>query len=272
MNKNHYIYLQGGFGNVLFQLIHFFSLVNQGYTPVLIDSLTNKNIITKFLNWKTHDKIYLDIFDDLELTTKEQSILRTAIIMILGKLSQIFNRPVCSVYFFSEVPNNDKYLTSANHTFGYFQSKIFLELNKNHLIKISNFLQTRFINIDLNKQSIVVVHYRYGDSIWAKRHHSYYIKVKKHIKTKNNVLIVTDSINEANIFFNDVNIQSSQIFNNSSLEDFSFMVSATELYCAPSTFSWWAAHCIKKNGKVYIPSFLIEELGFWNDKIKVEIL
>lgn len=264
--------MAGGFGNVLFQLTHYFSSVDQGYSPVLIDTLTNKNIITKFLNWKIHDKIYLDIFDELELTTQKQPFLKTVIIMALGKLSQIFNKPVCSVYFFSHQSSNDKYLTSANYIFGYFQSKKYLEINKNQLLKISNLLQTRFNNISLNNNSIVVVHYRYGDSVWARKYNSYYIEVKKHIKTKNNVIIVTDSINEANIFFSDANIQSSQIISNSPLEDFSFMVSANELYCAPSTFSWWAAHCINKNGKVYIPSIIFKKLGFWNDKVKVKII
>lgn len=56
------IYLQGGFGNVLFQLVHYLSLRNNGHNPVFVDTLTKKNLITRLLGWKIHDKIYLDIF------------------------------------------------------------------------------------------------------------------------------------------------------------------------------------------------------------------
>ena len=100
--------MAGGFGNVLFQLTHYFSSVDQGYSPVLIDTLTNKNIITKFLNWKIHDKAYLPIFNELGLTIQKQPIFKTSLIMFLGKLSKELKKPICSVYFFSEVSNNDK--------------------------------------------------------------------------------------------------------------------------------------------------------------------
>ena len=64
------IYLQGGFGNVLFQLVHYLSLKNRGYSPVFIDILTKENLITKLLGWKIHDQIYLDVFKDLEVVVQ----------------------------------------------------------------------------------------------------------------------------------------------------------------------------------------------------------
>lgn len=260
--------MAGGFGNVLFQLTHYFSSVDQGYSPVLIDTLTNKNIITKFLNWKIHDKAYLPIFNELGLTIQKQPIFKTSLIMFLGKLSKELKKPICSVYFFSEVSNNDKYLTSANYIFGYFQSKKFLEENKKSIEIIVKYLNKSLLKEE-KKEPFVAIHYRYGDSNWAKENEGYYNLVKKNILKKNSVVILTDSKDRAKVFFKDLQVSSLVILSNSPLEDFSYMVNAKELYCAPSTFSWWAAQCLSKNKYAYLPPFLENKLGFYGDsKVK----
>lgn len=264
MNQKYSIYLKGGFGNVLFQLIYYFSLVDKGYSPLLIDSLTNKNILTKFLGWKIHDKAYSHMFGESELMIKKQPIYKTLIIMALGKLSKKFKKPICSVYFFSEVSNNDMYLNSSSYIFGYFQSKIFLEQNKNSIKKIVKKLNKSYLS-KKEEDQYIAIHYRYGDSIWARKNEEYYKLVKKNITNKNRVIILTDSKDRAKVFFEDLVVSSLVILSNSPLVDFSYMVSAKELYCAPSTFSWWAAQCLSKTKSVYLPPFFENKLGFYGD-------
>ena len=54
------------------------------------------------------------------------------------------------------------------------------------------------------------------------------------------VLIVTDSPKDAKEFFATLkNVEISESI--SDLHDFATLLSSEKLYCAPSTFSWWAA-------------------------------
>lgn len=263
------IYLQGGFGNVLFQLVHYLSLRNNGHNPVFVDTLTKKNLITRLLGWKIHDKIYLDIFQDLGVTVQGQSFLKTAAIMILGKLSQRLKTPVFSTYFFSDL-YKDPYLTQSNHVFGYFQSKRYLESKQNEILQIANALQKRYLFKGL--KPYIAVHYRYGDSVWAREYEAYYTAVKQNIQPNNSVIVLTDSKERAKEFFKDLEVSSLQILSNSPLEDFSYMVSAKELYCAPSTFSWWASHSLRNESKVCFPVFLFNKLGLFGKSMEVNIL
>jgi hypothetical protein len=256
------IYLQGGFGNVLFQLVHYLSLRNNGHNPVFVDTLTKKNLMTRLLGWKIHDKIYLDVFQDLGVTVQVQSFLKTAAIMILGKLSQRLNTPVLSTYFFSDL-YKDRYLTQSNHVFGYFQSKRYLKSKQKEILQIAKVLQNRYMFQDL--EPYLAVHYRYGDSVWAREYEAYYTAVKQNIQPNNNVIILTDSKERAEEFFKDLEVSSLQIMSNTPLEDFSYLVSAKELYCALSTFSWWAAQCVSSTKSVYLPHFLENKLGFYGD-------
>jgi hypothetical protein len=269
--RKHKIYFLGGFGNVLFQLTLYISLKHDGYHPVIIDVLTKKNFITNFLKLNIHEAIFKEIANDLNIKFYRQTKIQTIFIIALAFVSKVSKRQILFTYFFRDNFKKSNLVNSLN-LFGYFQNKNFLESNKKHILTLSKTLQNRYNKINLNNQSIVVVHYRYGDSVWAKKCYDYYVSVKKRVKTKKSVIIVTDSINEANIFFSDLKVDSSQIINNSSLEDFSYMVSAAELYCAPSTFSWWAAHCLKENCKVFLPFMIYKKLGFWNEKVKFEIL
>jgi len=261
------IYLQGGFGNVLFQLVHYLSLKNKGYNSVFIDTLTKKNLITKLLGWKIHDQIYLDVFKDLGVVVQKQSILKTALIMVFGKISQRLKTPVCSIYFFSE-SFKDSYLTTSKHLFGYFQSRRYLESNQKEVQQIAKALQRLYMS-NKHRAPYVAVHYRYGDSVWAKEHEEYYLTIKQNIKEKSNVIVLTDSKDRAKEFFKDLKVRSLKVMSNTPILDFSYMLGAKELYCAPSTFSWWASHSMKKDSEVYSPKFLLNKLGFFGERIDI---
>lgn len=268
--KKNKIYLSGGFGNILFQLIHYLSLRNEGLKPVFIDTLTKQNVITNFFGWKIHDRIYLEVFKDLEIVVQKQSILKTALVMVLGKISQRLKTPVCSIYFFSD-SFKDRYLTESKHFFGYFQSKRYLESNQKEIQQIVKALQKRHL---LNKSTspYTAIHYRYGDSVWAKQHEDYYTAVKQNIQQNKDVIVLTDSKDRAKEFFKDLKVSSLKLMSNTPILDFSYMLDAQELYCAPSTFSWWASHSMKKGTEAYFPKFLFNKLGFFGESIDINYL
>lgn len=247
---------------MLFQLVHYLALKNKGHNPVFIDTLTKQNLITKLLGWKIHDQIYLDVFKDLGVVVKKQSILKTAIIMVFGKISQRLKIPVCSTYFFSE-SFKDRYLTTSKHLFGYFQSRRYLESNQKEVQQIAKALQRLYMS-NKQKDPYVAVHYRYGDSVWAKEYENYYTAVKQNIQQNKDVIVLTDSENRAKEFFKDLKVRSLKVMSNTPILDFSYMLGAEELYCAPSTFSWWASQTKSNKERVFLPYFLKNKLGFFS--------
>jgi hypothetical protein len=232
--------------------------------------LTKENLITKLLGWKIHDQIYLDVFKDLGVVVQKQSILKTALMMVLGKISQQLKTPVFSIYFFSDSFKN-RYLTTSKHFFGYFQSKSYLESNRKEIQQIVKALQKRHL---LNKSTLpyTAIHYRYGDSVWAKQHEHYYKTVKQHIKHNKDVIVLTDSKDRAKEFFKDLKVSSLKVMSNTPILDFSYMLGAQKLYCAPSTFSWWASHSMKEGTEAYSPKFLFNKLGFFGESIDINYL
>ena len=48
--------------------------------------------------------------------------------------------------------------------------------------------------------------------------------------------------------------------------------SAKKIYCAPSTFSWWAAHSLDENSEIIIPNLFKEKLGIYIKSKKVTII
>tara|TARA_X000000950_G_C13918150_1_gene661970 strand:- start:4531 stop:5226 length:696 start_codon:yes stop_codon:yes gene_type:complete len=224
--------------------------------------LTKENLITKLLGWKIHDQIYLDVFKDLEVVVQKQSILKTALIMVFGKISQRLKIPVCSTYFFSE-SFKDRYLTTSKHLFGYFQSRRYLESNQKEVQQIAKALQRLYMS-NKQKDPYVAVHYRYGDSNWAKEYEDYYTTVKQNIQQNKDVVILTDSKDRAKEFFKDLKVSSLKVMSNTPILDFSYMLGAQELYCAPSTFSWWASQTKSNTERVFLPYFLKKKLGFFS--------
>ena len=131
-------------------------------------------------------------------------------------------------------------------------------------------------NSDIRKKyksnkSYTVVHFRLGDSKRAKKMISYYEEVRKMILESNEeILIATDSPKEAEIFFkNCPNVRLSGAKN--ALEDFKYMVNSKRLYCAPSTFSWWALHSLDNDSSAVIPEFFKDDLGVYINEDRVTI-
>lgn len=215
------------------------------------------------MGWKIHDQIYQDVFKDLGVVVKKQPIIKTALIMVLGKISQRLKTPVFSTYFFSD-SFKERYLTTSKHLFGYFQLKRYLKANQKEIQQIAKSLQKLHLS-NKHRAPYVAVHYRHGDSVWAKEYEGYYTTVKQNIKQNIDVIVLTDSEERAKEFFKDLKVGSLKVMSNTPTLDFSYMLGAKELYCAPSTFSWWAAQCMPNTKSVYLPHFLENKLGFYGD-------
>jgi hypothetical protein len=124
----------------------------------------------------------------------------------------------------------------------------------------------------MNRKYPIVVHYRKGDSDLALKYSYYYDEIKKMLKEENSpILIVTDSILDANSFFSEVQ-NTSILSSENALDDFKYLISAEKLYCAPSTFSWWASHSLYLDSELIIPKWFEEELGIFVKSKKIKII
>jgi len=264
------IWLQGGFGNILFQLIPALSLSDElkkdEKNKVLLSSyLTKTNLISIFLGWKIHKVEFENFFtkSNFKFYVMDVRDFYAIIHIILGFLSKKIKKPFLGHFYF-EKNNKISQFYSNNHYFGYFQNKLFLQ---NHTIELEQiFKELRTVYYDIAIEVECAVHFRFGDSIWAKQNYTYYKDVKDSLKNRNCLItIVTDSKTEANEFFK--GLSNFIVISGEVMQDFSILLSAKVLYAAPSTFSWWSANASLSN-EIYMPSVLESKLGFYNSKIR----
>ena len=62
-NSKKNIWLMGGFGNVLFQILAFNVLSKNNNSTFFANVLTKKNTITKFIGWTIHESLYDNLID-----------------------------------------------------------------------------------------------------------------------------------------------------------------------------------------------------------------
>jgi hypothetical protein len=257
--KNKNIWIMGGFGNVLFQIL--FALKFDRKSIQIVPVLTDKNFFTKFLKFTIHKKVYEPLFKELNFSSYSPSFLKSLFILFKSLISKKIKAPFLDTYFY---PYDEVGQTAKNNInyFGYFQNKDILEKYNVEITILNTAILSVFKPQKLTRE--VVVHFRLGDSDWAKANLQYYDEIKKLlILEKQEITIVTDSIEEARGFFSNCNIK--QIFSKSPAEDFKIMLEAVTLYTAPSTFSWWAGQFLSQNCTVIISSFVHNRLGYHGD-------
>lgn len=252
------IWLMGGFGNTLFQILAYNILIKNGDSVMFKTTLTENNIITKLLKWKIHEPIYLDLIN--QETIVKSAILSDLFDLFLLYFSKFFRLDLKRIAFYDS--KNKFSINCSKNIFSYFQYKSFLKENKKELLDLGKVLRIKYSYFSDH----TVVHYRRGDSVWALKHQRYYADIKELLRQeKGQILIVTDSVEEATNFFIDIkNIKI--IKSKRAIDDFRHLVSAKKLFCAPSTFSWWAAHCLDESSEVIIPNILLSKLGFYSNK------
>lgn len=255
----------GGFGNVLFQILAF-NVMAKNYDQIyIVKLLTEKNPITNFLGWTIHENLYDNLIDEKKI--KEIGFLKSLIIIITGFISKKLNLKFKLSTFYSSSLKIDKNL--SNNIFCYFQYNDFLKKNQEELLQFGERLRLKYA---LKQKYPIVVHYRKGDSVCALKNSYYYDEIKKMLNKESlPILIVTDNIQDAKNFFSE-NQNTSIISSKTALDDFKYLLSAEKLYCAPSTFSWWASHSLPSDSEVIIPKFFQENLGIFVKSNKLKII
>lgn len=258
-----YVWLMGGFGNILFQILGFNVLKKQGYRNVyFINTLVERNVVTQLMKWKIHQPIYRDLISPSEFGNVSNCYALFCTLLAFFSKETKFQLGFANFY-------KDKYYFTqdiSRNIFSYFQDKFFLSENKNEVTHFANELSSIYRR---NQSYDVVVHYRKGDSGWLVN--GYYEKVRDLLKKESNLItVVTDSPRDALVFFSGINNLTISDGKNA-LEDFSIMLSARKLYCAPSTFSWWAAHGLSYDSSAVFPRILDEKMGIYV-KCKYELI
>jgi hypothetical protein len=262
MNK---VWLMGGFGNVLFQILAFNFLSKNNSNIFFIKQLVEKNKVTKFLGWSIHEPLYKELIGSEKIVSV--NFIQFILIVFCGFLSKKINRKFKFATFYKS--GVELKGTGSENIFGYFQHKSFLIENKTLILELAEELRSKF---ELENKAKIVVHYRKGDSNWALKYSNYYDVVKTMLlKESSPIIIVTDSIDCANLFFlgiQNINIISSK----NALDDFKYLISCEKLYCAPSTFSWWAAHSLEPKSEVIMSKYIFNKIGYYNETSKLIII
>jgi hypothetical protein len=260
-NKTAVIWLMGGLGNCFFQMFYGFLLSKkEGYDIFYSYTLTKGHPVLSLLGWSIHENSFKNFISESSL--KEFNIIHVIIPFIAKKLKL----HGISGYFFND--DNFIKLVIPLHIFGYFQNKN--EIKKyeyyfhEYCAYIRKFLENKY-------RFECVVHFRLGDSTLAYKHSKYYHAVLLKCASFDKVVVVTDSPIEANSFFNSLE-NCEIIISNSVLNDFSLMANADNLFCAPSTLSWWAAHVNNGIGNIYFPTYLFDQLGIMFDSQRIILI
>jgi hypothetical protein len=255
------LWLMGGLGNVLFQMFAH-RVIERDYGVVnLCNGLLERNWLTKLGAWSIHESTYKKL-------TKKSFIKRTLIVPLVAYFFKKIGLK-CNQVVFLEGFELPKSFSKTGDIFGYFQSKGSIEHER---VEFEVFCKELSSFVLKEIDFVGVVHYRMGDSEWARSNGYYYDFVKNQIKkSSQEFLIVTDSLEDARNLFaqceNVTYLQNSDVFN-----DFIHLANAKLLYCAPSTFSWWAAHLSVKVERVFIPKVMIDKIGFYNKTAELSII
>ena len=263
-NKALRIWLLGGFGNVLFQILVSKVLSKKGKDFKFVKMLTEKNIITTSIKWSIHQPLYNQLLQQDQFL--KISMINAVYINLIATLSKTLKLRLRKATFYSKSIQFKE--AFSENIFGYFQDKYFLNTYKKEVLELGEELRDLYGE----KTENIVVHYRKGDSGWAERNSEYYIKVRDLIRDEpSKVFVITDSPNDAEAFFlglDHIEILSSK----NAFDDFKILLSAKKLYCAPSTFSWWAAHALDKNAKVIVPKILNDLMGFYTNALNLTVI
>lgn len=248
------IHLMGGLGNQLFQVNFGYYLIKKHNLKVNFNTyLCENNYFTNYvLRWKIHNFNCENIFDNFYTYSKRN---------IIPALASKINNKKYSYFSKYEWPD-----CLYKNYFGYFQSKKNLDniWFKNDLM-IKQDLYKK--NIDPNQ---IIIHIRLSDSETINENITYYNEILNKYKN-HNLKIITDDIKNTRVLLSKHGINSIELSNKSSLEDFSVLLNSEIIAIAPSTFSWWGAMLNNKIKKIIISKQLYDKLGF-NKKIEMDII
>jgi hypothetical protein len=246
------VWLKGGFGNTLFQITHALAIHYATKKDiVLVSNLTDRNLITKILKWTIHDPIYIRLIEasNIPLSIERMSTAQSIITYTKAFISRKKERKICGTLYSncSDILNIQSGL--KNHL-GYFQHS---DCNSYYSEAFADVINELYRQFNSKQENKVVVHFRWGDSDQAKKSLRYYEIIRSMLVGMDECLVVTDSVKVAKRFF--ASVKNCNVYQGDTVSDFGLLVSADVLFCAPSTFSWWAGQS-SKGTKIYMPTEL----------------
>lgn len=255
----------GGLGNVLYQLFAAYLLARQDYKVSFNTSLLQESLLTKVRGWRVHDCSYLSkLLDGSVVHTRGFDLAP-----LLAYLTKRYGRKnsLSSYYTLSELLSG----TPSKNIFGYFQDREGLEYNTEAFSQFCADIGSKLILQVPSYEN--VVHVRLGDSVWAKENIEYYHSVYERLNEER-VHFVSDSKD----VFKELGLPRHGANNwvnvsGTTLHDLSVISSSNNMYLAPSTYSWWAAHLAKRPCRVTAPKMLVDRNGmFLNGSSHIEVL
>lgn len=243
MNKT--VYLTGGLGNVLFQLFEGFKLRDKiVYNTYFIQP----NFFTRsILRWRIHENEVLPLIENIQLESKSPPV------RVLFKL------------LFLKLRDTDvmsgRGIRIKNHVFGYFQDTK-IDRDTRDFNEFVMDLRSRLIHLGPVLKYDNVLHFRLGDSVWAKGKVGYYLRAYDLLIENGRLYIVTDDAAAVKCILRESgrNEQDYEILTLSTLETFMVMIHAKFLAVAPSTFSWWASQ-LSTEAELVMESDLYTKFG-----------
>lgn len=243
----------GGIGNVLFQIVAANRVNTRIYTI-----FTRRNIISPLLGWQIHYPIYRN-FPNLKYVKSHWANRLWNLLIII--ISRLLKTQVLGTIW-SEKSREIHFFNSNHRIFaGYFQSKKFLSNSEDQIRDLAKEL---IFHMKPEKSGIIL-HFRWGDSIWARYYLSYYQKDIEELSiSKQHFTLVTDDFKA----WKWKNLTSDKELNYSyyslgPIDPFRLMSGATKLYITTSTFSWWASHLLPENDSVVFPQQIYHNLGYY---------
>lgn len=240
-------YLSGGFGNILFQYVGINYIQDFSQSLVHVDkTLISNNFISKYIiRWNIHDDYSDLLFKKCNIKSRNNYF---GILFIY--ISKFLKYP-----FFSSVYQSthfNKLYLNMNFYQGYYQN-ISLYDKKWFNLKIKELSNVLKINSKIDRR---VLHFRGGDTVDGATHFYYYETVLREISDDQKLIyIVSDDKITCKKFLRKFYITNYKFISGNVLEDFIFLANSDTIYCAPSTFSWWASILGSENKKITMPLF-----------------
>ena len=235
------IYLVGGLGNNLFQIFYASLLKKNGYQVILFDNLLYSSFFTKIMGWTIHDS-ELHHFN-IEFDIKKNPIIYFIMDFFRLFISRIILKPFLGANYSSDFNDNlDLFSDPFKLQSGYFQEHKYLKIDE-----LKEFAKSCSIKNDTkskeNNEEKAAIHIRGGDKSETNFIFTFYNKCIVNLKNKKSFIYTNDKIFAKSILENIKKDNKDFIFsnNNKAIEDFISIAKSSEIICADSTFSFWAA-------------------------------
>ena len=248
-----YLYLTGGFGNLLFQYTGWRHLSKITKKEILLRPiLLNKNFLTTYVfRWHIHENYSKMLFSSNEMNNSKIGVIDLYLIFLLF-LSKKFKRPLFGVMF--QRTEENTLVENKIAYMGYYQN---LNLYNSFFWDcVAELIKKMNIKSPVDR---TVVHMRFGDSVWVLENELYYEKIKFLLgKLDEKIYFVSDDYLRCEEFASSIGVEY-EIYSSDMISEFKFLTESRNCICAPSTFSWWASVMnLNEKNSIYMPLYFKE--------------